>query len=279
MKDSTGIIGLLKPLLMSGLLLLASICQSTAASAAHEVTVPVLRVGTNYFTNATATAQSATHVMVNYSGGMMMTKMDDLDPDVQRQLGVDPSTSGTGTNATVLGKLNRMANEFVAGMKQALADREAEERGQPPQRGAKGPYHFENPTWGEKLIGLSFMGAIFVLYLPFCNACRLLCRRAGAPSNILVWIPGFKRLALYRAIGVSWWWFFLILLPGLGQLIAGIGWIIFCVRVCEVFQLSRWWAWLLLIPFINWLVFIYFARATKAEDHDPAIALRQGYAA
>jgi hypothetical protein len=271
MKNSTAFFGLLKPLLMSGLLLLASICQTTAASAAHEVTVPVLRVGTNYFTNATVTAQSATHVMVNYSGGMTMTKMGDLDPEVQRQLGFGPKSAkgpnASGTNATLFGKLNQMANDFVAGMKQALADREAEEMGQPRQRG---PYHYENPTWIEKVIGLSIAAEVVFLYLPFCNACRHLCRRAGAPAGILVWLPGWKRFPLFRAVGVSWWWIFLA---------PGIGWIIFSVRLCEVFQLSRWWAWLLLIPLINWFVFIYFARATKSEDHDPAIALRQGYAA
>jgi hypothetical protein len=68
MKDTPGIVGLLKPLLMSGLLLLASVCQTTAAAAAaHEVTVPVLRIGADYFTNATVTTQSATHVMVSHS--------------------------------------------------------------------------------------------------------------------------------------------------------------------------------------------------------------------
>jgi hypothetical protein len=67
--------------------------------------------------------------------------------------------------------------------------------------------------------------------------------------------------------------------PGIGQLIAGIGWIVFSVRLCETFQLSRWWAWLLLIPFINWLVIIYFAKATEGEDREPAIrSMHSGYA-
>src|SRR5262245_41919970 len=205
MKDMTGIVGLLKPLLITGLLLLVSVCQTTVAAVdAHEVTVPVLRVGTDYFTNATVTAQSATHVTVNYSRGMMVAKMGDLDPDVQRQLGLDPGLTkdpnATGTNATLFGKLNKWANGFVAGMKQALADRET--KGPPLSRAPEAkssPYSFENPTWGEKLIGLSIVGAIFILYFLFCNACRHLCRRAGTPSNFLVWIPGWKRLALYRA--------------------------------------------------------------------------------
>src|SRR5262245_33692640 len=108
MKDTTGSVGLFKPLLMIGLLVLASVCQTTAAADAHEVTVPVLRVGANYFTNATVTtAQSSTHVTVTHSRGMTMAKMADLDPDPQRQLGFDPgpakgpkatATSGTGTN-------------------------------------------------------------------------------------------------------------------------------------------------------------------------------------
>src|SRR5207247_5849539 len=51
--------------------------------------------------------------------------------------------------------------------------------------------------------------AEFLFYLSFSWSCRQLCRRAGHPSSILVWLPGFKQLALFRAMGVSWLWFFL----------------------------------------------------------------------
>jgi hypothetical protein len=300
MKDTTGTVGLLKPLLMAGLLLHVSVCQSTAAAAAnaHEVTVPVLRVGADYFTNAAVTAQSATRVTVIHSRGMLMAKMADLDPDVRRQLGFDPgpakgsngtATSAAGTNATVLGKLKTMGDGFLAGVAQAQADRETKgaplfralsEIGKRAEQEAKNSSdRFENPSWVQELVGFLILGLVFLLYVLFCKACGHLCRRAGSPSQILVWLPGFKRLALYRATGTSWWWFFIGIVPVFGQLIAAIAWIVCCVRLCDTFQLSRWWVWLMILPGINWLVFMHFATATKAEDRDPAIrSLTSSYA-
>jgi hypothetical protein len=302
MKDATGTgIGLLKALLVASLILLASVSQTTAAAVTSPtVTVPLLRVGSDYFTNATLTPQSAKHVTVMHSRGMTMAKMADLDPEVQQQLGFDPSptkgskataSSQASTNATFLGKLKKMGDEFQAGADQAQADREAKgppllralqkmgEDAEQHAKDSKAADRFENATWLEKSIGFSILGAIIVLYFLFCNACRHLCRRAGAPSEILIWIPGWKRLALYRATGTSWWWFFLVIMPFFGPLIAGIGWILCCVRLCDAFQQSRWWVWLMLIPVIGWIVFIHFAKASEGEDKEPAIrSMNSGYA-
>jgi len=204
MKDTTGTVGLLKPLLMAGLLLHVSVCQSTAAAAAnaHEVTVPVLRVGADYFTNAAVTAQSATRVTVIHSRGMLMAKMADLDPDVRRQLGFDPgpakgsngtATSAAGTNATVLGKLKTMGDGFLAGVAQAQADRETKgaplfralsEIGKRAEQEAKNSSdRFENPSWVQELVGFLILGLVFLLYVLFCKACGHLCRRAGSPPH------------------------------------------------------------------------------------------------
>jgi hypothetical protein len=282
---------LLKGFLASGFVLLASISQIYAAAATTaKVTVPVLHVGQDYFTNATLTPQSATHVTVIHSRGMMLAKMADLDPDVQRQLGYEPAptkgakataSSQATTNTTLFGKLKTMGDNFQAGADQAQADREAKgppllrtlkDMGERAQEEAKPADRFQNATLVEKLIAFSILGAVVVLYFFFCNSCRQLCRRAGSPSEILVWLPGWKRLALFRATGTSWWWFFLgILVPGLGPLIFFIGWVLCCIRLCEAFQQSRWWVWLMIIPFLGWLVFIHFDKASKAEDDEPAV--------
>jgi hypothetical protein len=297
MKDMTGRVALLKPLLASGLLLLAWACQiSAAATASHEVTVPVLHVGTDYFTNATVTA-SSTHVTVIHSRGMTMAKMADLDPDVQRELGFDPgpvkgakATAGsqTSTNTSLFGRLKKAGEDFQAGAEQAQTDRETKgppllralrDRAEQEANGATPAERFEKATLVEKLIVLGTFAAIAVLYFLFCNACRQLCRRAGSPSEILVWLPGWKRLALYRATGTSWWWFFLVIIPVLGQLIAFIGWVLCCVRVCDAFRQSRWWAWLMISPLFGWFVFIYFAKASEADDQEPAVrSMNSGYA-
>jgi hypothetical protein len=288
-------------------LIFASILQTTAAATAAKVTVPLLHVGSDYFTNATLTPQSSTHVTVIHSRGMTMAKMADLDPELQRQLGFEPApakgtkvaaNSQTATNTTVLGKLKRMGDEFQAGANQAQADKESKDSKEPPlfgtlrkmkdeaQQGARDARpadRLKNATLVEKLSALATVCGIVGLYFFFCNACRHLCRRAGTPSEYLVWLPVWKRLALYKATGTStawfWLWFFFWWVPGLGWLIGFIGWVLCCRRLCEAFQQSRWWVWPMLIPIGGWIVFMHFAHASKDEDNEPAIrSMNSGYA-
>ncbi len=106
------------------------------------------------------------------------------------------------------------------------------------------------------------------LYFPFCWSCRQLCRRAGAPSYVLVWLPGLKRLALFRAVGLSWFWFFLgILIPPVGAW----AWIVCCSRLCETFHRTKWLLLLLIWPLIGWPVFMYLAWASREDENEPAV--------
>jgi uncharacterized membrane protein YhaH (DUF805 family) len=107
-----------------------------------------------------------------------------------------------------------------------------------------------------------------ILYFPYCWSCRQICRRAGSPSDVLVWLPGWKKLALFRAVYVSWWWFLIgLLIP----LVGFIAWMVCCERLCETFHKTRWWMLLMIWPVIGWLVFIYLAWSSRADDDEPAI--------
>jgi hypothetical protein len=57
---------------------------------ADEVKVPVLRVGSDLYTNAVVTTQSLTRVTITHSQGVAMIKASQLDADLQRKLGYDP---------------------------------------------------------------------------------------------------------------------------------------------------------------------------------------------
>jgi len=268
--------------------------QALAAETPPPVTVPLLHIGPDYFTNATLTLQSPTHVTVLHSRGMTMAKAADLDPDIQQQLGLGPAkasnakaASETNANRTFLGSLAKSAREFRAGAAQAIADNES--KGPPLQRALAqvGQQHqtghikpadrFEQASPTERWIVFGLIAFDLIFYYFFSRACSQLCSRAGWPSAVLVWLPGLKRLALYRATSVSWWWVFwgCLLFPPANF----IAWIICCMRLCDAFERTKWWVWLMILPFIGWPVFIYFARTSSAEENEPAMRrMKQGYA-
>jgi thioredoxin-related protein len=115
---------------------------------------------------------------------------------------------------------------------------------------------------------------VLVLYLPFSWSCWQLCRRAGSPSTLLVWLPVLKRLALFRAADVSWFLFLCgLVIPFVGFC----AWILCCGRLCETFHKTKWWLLLMIWPVIGWPVFMYLAWSSRADDDEPAIrALDRG---
>jgi hypothetical protein len=146
-----------------------------------------------------------------------------------------------------------------------------------------------------RLFVLAILLAELAFYFSFCWSCWQLCRRAGHPSNFLVWLPGLKELALLRAAGMSWLWFFcplfclcvcfrslstahlsyaflavswFWLLLSLSGLYA---WVRCCARLCGTFNKTKWWVPLMIWPVLGWPVFMYLAWATRAEDEEPAV--------
>jgi len=220
---------------------------------------------------------------------MTMAKAADLDPDLQRQLGFAPDHARVAAvGATAKTSTNQLAEETQPNpSKQAKPSEKlrallevAKQRAQDEAEQVQAEERFEHATVAEKMIGYSVLTGIFVLYFFFCHACQQLCRRTGSPSTFFVWLPGLKRLALYRATNTSWWWFFLgLLLPVFGLLIWFIGWVLCCLRLCDAFQQTRWWTLLMLVPILGWIPFIYFSSITRAEDNEPAVrSIRSGYA-
>jgi hypothetical protein len=148
---------------------------------------------------------------------------------------------------------------------------------------------------------LAIILAELAFYFSFCWSCWQLCRRAGHPSIFLVWLPGLKQLALYRATGTSWFWFFFPLFCSyacvrslssahlsyaflavswfwlLLSLSALVAWVRCCARLCGTFNKTKWWVPLMIWPVLGWPVFMYLAWATRSEDDEPALrALDRG---
>jgi len=200
-------------------------------------------------------------VFIRHSAGLSTLKAVDLDASTRVALGFTEPTpvaastpAGTGTNRP--GFFTTFKENFSKGVEAAKAKARAEGREVPDI----------SPL--EVVLRLVCFFLLLIWYLAFCRSCRRLCRRAGAPSDFLVWLPSLKWLALFKATNLSRWWYVL----GLVLPLIGFGaWIACCLRLCDMFHRTRWWLAVMLVPFLGWLPFMYLDWSSRDEDYDPAV--------
>lgn len=70
---------------MRCLLVLCLSAGAVFAATAADVTLPVLKVGSEVYTNVTVTATNATHLTFTHSRGMSSVKLKNLSPELQKQ--------------------------------------------------------------------------------------------------------------------------------------------------------------------------------------------------
>jgi len=258
------------------LLAISSFFECPAADARF----PVLRAAGVSYSNVIVTGTSTKDVFIRHAGGLATLRVTDLDAATRTALGyrastsasaAEPSSATTSTTTTtnrlgkVLGAVSELGRQTLQ-PKKTIADavdaednEEAEEEDTP---------QLARDRLIGRWIATGLCVAVVILYFPFCRSCQHLCRRSGSPSSFLVWLPGWKRLALFKATNLSWFWFFFgLVIPIIG---AG-AWIVCCVRLCDIFHRSRWLTLPMLIPFFGWLAFIYMDRLSREEDNDPAV--------
>jgi hypothetical protein len=232
-----------------------------------DVSFPVLHAGTKSYTNAVVTLEKGGKVLlVRHAVGMASIKVADIDDDARERLGLarlqpkavpapgatttgsKGSTQTTSTSAVAA----RISNPGLRKVWDAISS-----------TATRLWDHFEL-TWIDVLLGLS----AFAMYVTASKACWDLCRRAGFPSSIAVWLPVFKRLALFKAVGLSRVWFVL------GAFIPFVGffaWIACCLRLCDLFRRTRWLVWPMLFPPLAPLAFISLANSSREVDNEPAM--------
>jgi len=249
-----------KTSILSALIFIGVVCKTDAANERF----PVLQAGGVSYSNVLVTGTSTRDVFIRHSGGMATLRVSDLDAATRSALGLPasaptpPTAAESATNRIQgwLGKLAEIRRQKARPTDQTDAQEDA------------GPSEVfrEHPTV-RIFLRVTFFTAV-ILYFPFCFSCRRLCRRAGAPSSFLVWLPIFKRLTLFKAVNVSWLWFFFgLIIPFVGLC----AWILCCLRLCETFQRTRWLALPMLFPVYGWLFFLCLDWVSRADDQDPAV--------
>jgi hypothetical protein len=252
--------------------LVALLMASSSISLASEETFPVLQIGTKVYTNATITTKAKTYVFVMHSAGMETVKIQDLPREVQQKLGYLPpdvpqksgevAAPGLPTPAGVAGSARNGLGALVEWIKgtgaklKTLNNKAALEK-------FKEDLQAESKKVGPDLRSLDprivyiALGIIVFSYLFFCYCGRLICVKAGADPGILIWLPLFQFIPLFRAADMSPAWFLALFVPLL-NIVAQIMW---CFKIAKARNKSIGVGILLLLPLLNILAFCYLAFA------------------
>ena len=128
------------------------------------------------------------------------------------------------------------------------------------------------PPAGLSSLGLSgpallyaMGGVLLLLHLFQCYCLMLICRKAGHPPGLLVWIPVLQIFPMLRAAGMSGWWVLAFCVPVLNV----VAWVLWCLNIAKARGKSVWVGVLLFLPITNLFAFLYLAFSDRMPSkHD-----------
>ena len=212
-----------------------------------EVHLDSLTCDGHTYSNITVVGKTATHIEFKHAHGFSSVNAKMLPEDVQIKLGYTPPPPP------------KKPLDFTKDIKKDfLAD----------------PRIQEIVTFAcsetERLVAGSdprmvqaILGGVICIYVLFCSAVWLICRKTTTRAGIWALIPGFQFVSLLKAAGMPPWYILLLLVPVVNIVIT----IMWCFKIARTRQKSSVVGFLLLVPVINILAFFYlaFSSAPKAE--------------
>jgi hypothetical protein len=223
-----------------------------AVMVAHEVAradthLDSLTFEGHTYSNITVVGKTATHIEFKHAHGFASFKAKTLPEDVQIKLGYTPPPPP------------KKPLDFTKDMKKDfLADPRIQEIITFAQSETERLMAGSDPRMVQAILG----GAICI-YVLFCSAVWLICRKTTTRAGIWAWVPGFQFVSLFKAAGMPPWNILLLLVPVVNIVIT----IMWCFKIARTRQKSSLVGFLLLIPVVNILAFFYlaFSSAPKAE--------------
>lgn len=234
--------------------LAAVLFQAVNAAAAGEQSFPVLEIGALSYTNVTVTTKAADYIFILHSAGMANIKVKDLPSEVRAQLGYASSEKprSSATNAAAWAR-QTVAKLEVPQVKEMEKQLQTAWRAYIPTRLPK-----LAPASPRMVVVLA--AAAFLLYVFYCYCCLLICAKTGKDAGILIWLPLFQTIPLFRAAGMSGWWFLSIFVPGLNV----IAYILWSFKIAKARDKGVLVGVLLLLPPFTILAFLYLALSNGA---------------
>ena len=236
--------------------LLVLLPEIVTAAAAEKF--DLLQIGTRMYTNVTVTTKARNHIFIYHAGGITSIKIAELPLGIKQQLGYAPAGAGrVATNTAVVWAKHEFAKINVLPFKQMNQKLGWKQSWEP----------FARNLLASKMVFV-VLGIALLVYLLHCYCCMLICRKAGHPPGILVWLPFLKLFPMLRAAGMSCWWALAFLVPVLNL----VPLILWPLKITKARGSSAWLGVLLFLPVINLFAFLYLAfsdGAAGTADDEP----------
>ncbi len=231
-------------------------------AAPEEVTIDVLQIGTQTYSNVTVTTRSADYVFILHSTGMKNFKVSQLTAEQRELLGYAPAKKEISASETAQNWAKQALEKVDAAPQFKAVEQQVQQRFK-----AQIPPEFEL----KKLFTITYLGIalgiMLVLHLFFSWCCALICVKAGGSPGVLVWIPALQLIPLLRAAGMSAWWFLAYFVPLL-NIVAQVMW---SIKIAQARGKTLLVGIMLLLPVLNLLAFLYlaFSNGTARAEKKP----------
>lgn len=228
-----------------------------------EEVFPVLEIGTQRYTDVKVTTKAKDYIFILHSAGMNNIKVSELSEDVREKLGYAPPKPVATTNQAAVWAGKTLAAVHSPQVK-AL-----EQRVQATWSGDGAAGQTLQRFLVPKILIAAGVLLLFA-YLFRCHCFKLICRKAGRPGGLLVWLPVLQLIPLFRAARMSGWWFLTFLLLVLYPLTA----IVWSFKIVKARGKHWIWGLLLLLPVTDSIAIAYLAFSDPEETASGKLIVR-----
>jgi Family of unknown function (DUF5684) len=228
-----------------GLLLTVLAWFTVTCLPAADVEIPLLKSGTDVFTNVTVYQRSETDIFIRHSRGFGNIKINKLDDETLILLGYKTAAAAEQVTSGNVG-INSAAVQKV---RDSLAAVNVKLPSESAMLDLMSRYR---PTPDQLMIAAAVAA---IAYLLCCFCLKQICLKAGSKPGLLIWLPILQIIPLLRAAQMPVWWFVVFLIPGLNVLAQ----ILWCFRIVKACGKGNLVAVFLILPVTNVLAFLYLA--------------------
>jgi len=236
--------------------LLLTTWSAAVAATSPDERFDSLQVGSVMYTNVTVTSRATGYVFIVYDGGMRNVKVAELGPEVQEKLGYRKPEPKEQTNRVAL-----LAKQTITRIDTPQLKQMESQLWKTMQSGS---VNNRISAWLTLPVVIGFLSGALLVYLFFCYCSALICRKAGRPPGILIWVPGLQMLPMLQAANMSRWWFLGFFVPVLNIVV----WVMWCIKISLARGKGVLPGILLLLPVVSLFAFFYLAFADAAASDE-----------
>ena len=230
---------------------------ASLAAWAGDIHLDMLKTQTDCFTNVTVYGRSKTDFFIRHERGIANIKLANLDPQTIGRLTSGDAPGGASASAKPAAGEQHQDESAATGAattaSAALSNLDAEFR-QQMTAGLTLLKALSAVRVSPTVVAL-VLGVLLVAYLFFCYCLKLICQKTANEPGILIWLPIFQMIPLFRAAGMSGWCFLGLFVPVVNLIVQ----IVWCFKIVQARGKSVLAAIGLLLPVTNLLALLYLA--------------------